>query len=277
LDMRIGFIGTGRVGTTMCFLLKKNNTVIGVYDLDKGHERRAVRLLRLKENPSLEDLCRASEAILFATPDDQILPAYKKARPFIRGRKYLFHFSGALPADIFPKQKSVYRCSVHPFATFPRLIIPPRRKKYLIFIQGETPAKKAAARIFSRKYFKLENISPAQKPYYHLVGVFGSNLVVGLGMAIYGLVKKMGWRKKDFYEKILPLVRETLHNIRSYGLGDALSGPLQRGDIRIMKQHLRSLRGDKILFNIYKILSQEIMENLPRKKGYDNIKRMLRL
>jgi len=275
--MKIGLIGCGRVGTTLFSLLKRNNSVIGVYDINKNNQKKTIRLLRIKKNPAFKDLCRECEALFFATPDDQIAIAYKKVRPFIKEKKYLFHFSGTLPAAIFPKAKDVYRCSVHPFATFPKIIIPPRRKKYLLFVQGETRAKKAATKIFSSKYFILKNISKAQKPYYHLIGVFASNLIVGLSLASYRLAKRIGWRKKDYYTAVLPLIEETIGNIKNYGLENALSGPLERGDIKIIKEHLKSLKDDEILLNTYKILSQAIIENLHGRKLLDKIKIILKL
>lgn len=273
--MRIGLIGCGKVGTTIFYLLKKNNHITGVYDINKKNEKRAVKLLRIKRNLTLDELCIKSQALFFATPDDQILAAYKKVKPFIKGKKYIFHFSGLLPAGIFPKSKNTYRASVHPFATFPKISIPATRKKYILFIEGDTTAIKAAKRIFIKKYFIINKIRKEQKIYHHLIGVFSSNLMVGLISAIYEMTKSTHWSNKEINDVIMPIIKETLNNIEINGIKNALSGPLERGDIKIIKKHLKTLKKDKNLLNIYKTLSQAILENVVKNGKKKEIEKLL--
>ena len=274
--MKIGLIGCGKVGITLFYLLKKNNQIIGVYDINKKNEQRALKLLHIKRNFALNNLCMKSEALFFATPDDQIVNAYKRVKPFIKGKKYLFHFSGLLPAEILPKSKNIYRGSVHPFATFPKIIIPPPRARYFLFIEGDSVARKAAKNIFRQRYFIVRNIDRRQKVNHHLLGVFSSNLMVGLASAIYELAKKINWKEKDFHEVVFPLIEETLDKIKNYRIKNALSGPLERGDIEVIKMHLRTLNNEKKLLRIYKSLSSQILENIVRGKNKREIEELLK-
>ncbi|MCK4251700.1 DUF2520 domain-containing protein, partial [candidate division WOR-3 bacterium] len=270
----IGLIGCGKVGTTIFHLLKKHNHITGVYDINKKNEKRALKLLRIKRKLTLDELCIKSQALFFATPDDKILAAYKKAKPFIKGKKYIFHFSGLLPAGIFPKSKNTYRASVHPFATFPKISIPATRKKYILFIEGDTPATKAAKRIFIKKYFIINKIRKEQKIYHHLIGVFSSNLMIGLISAIYEMTKSTHWNNKEINDVIMPIIKETLNNIEINGIKNALSGPLERGDIEIIKKHLKTLKKNKNLLDIYKTLSLVILKNVVKngkKKELENL------
>ncbi len=273
--MNIGLIGCGKVGTTIFYLLKKNNHIIGVYDINKKNEKRAVKLLRIKRNLTLDELCIKSQALFFATPDDQILAAYKKTIPFIKGKKYIFHFSGLLPAGIFPKSKNTYRASVHPFATFPKISIPATRKKYILFVEGDTRAANIAKRIFIKKYFIINKIRKEQKIYHHLIGVFSSNLMVGLISAIYEMTKSTHWSKKEINNVIMPIIKETLNNIEINGIKSALSGPVERGDIKIIKKHLNILKNNKNLLNIYKTLSRAILENVVKNGKKKEIEKLL--
>jgi predicted short-subunit dehydrogenase-like oxidoreductase (DUF2520 family) len=273
--MKIGLIGCGKVGVTMFHLLKKNNQIVGVYDIDKRKEKRALQLLHVKKNVSLNNLCRESEALFFATPDDKLSEAYKRARSFMSGKKYLFHFSGLLSSKIFKKSRNAYRASVHPLATFPRIIIPPKRKKYFLFIEGDAQAKMMVRKIFHKSYFIIKNLSKKQKENYHLLGVFSSNLIVGLVSAIFELSKKMRWAEKDFYKILYPLIEETLDNIKKYKIKNALSGPIQRDDINIIRKHLHALRKNKNLSDTYKILSLNIINNVLKKKN--EIERLLKM
>ncbi len=274
--MNIGLLGCGKVGTTIFYLLKKNNRITGVYDINKKNEKRAVKLLRIKRNLTLDELCIKSQALFFATPDDQILAAYKKAKPFIKGKKYIFHFSGLLPAGIFPKSKNTYRASVHPFATFPKISIPATRKKYILFIEGDTRAINIAKRIFAKKYFIINRIRKEQKIYHHLIGVFSSNLMVGLISASYEMAKSTHWNNKEINDVIMPIIKETLNNIEINGIKSALSGPLERGDIKIIKKHLNTLKKHKNLLDIYKTLSLIILKNVVKNGKKKEIEKLLK-
>ncbi|KPJ74204.1 hypothetical protein AMJ52_01410 [candidate division TA06 bacterium DG_78] len=273
--MKIGLIGCGKVGTTLFYLLKKNNRIVGVYDTNKRHEKNALRLLHINKNLPLRELCMGSDVLFIATTDGQILPAYKRIKPFLHTKKYIYHFSGLLPAEIFPKTKNILRCSIHPFATFPKIVIPPR-KHYILFTQGDREAQQVAKRIFSKEHFTLHNISKSKKPLYHLLGVFSSNLIVGLVSAIDELARRMDWKEDDMSAVVLPLIEETLYNIRNYKIKNALSGPLERGDVKIVRQHLKMLTGNKTLQNTYKVLSLNILKNILKAKKKKEIEKLLK-
>jgi predicted short-subunit dehydrogenase-like oxidoreductase (DUF2520 family) len=273
--VKIGLIGCGKVGTTLFYLLKKNNQITGVYDINKKNQRRTAKLLHIKKNPSLEELCIRSEALFFATPDDQIIKVYKKAKSFIKKNTYIYHLSGLLSSKIFPKSRYVYRASVHPFATFSKIKIPPTRNKYFIFVEGDRAALMVARKIFRKKYFMLKNISRQNKTFYHLLGVFSSNFLVGLMAANKELAKKIGWQEKDLLNITSPIILETLINIVNNGIVRALSGPLERGDIETIKKHLNILKKDKNLLNIYKSMSSYILKNLPRVEKRKEIEKLL--
>ncbi len=272
--MKIGLIGCGKVGTSMFYYLSKNNSAVGVYDINKTHQERTARLLHVKKNPPLEQLCRTSTALFFATPDDEIKNAYKKIQRFIEGKKYLFHFSGLLPAAVFPKKRDVYRASVHPFATFPQLFMPPARKQYMLFLEGDQRAVKGACTIFDKKHFTLKTISAKKKVHYHILGVFSSNFIVGLFSAMRSMAKHLGWTEQEMHDAIFPMIEETLENIQLYSSEGALSGPLVRGDTKTIRRHLRALKKDKHLAAIYKALSLHLLETVV-KDNNKNIKKIL--
>ncbi|KPK70254.1 hypothetical protein AMJ87_09180 [candidate division WOR_3 bacterium SM23_60] len=272
--MKIGLIGCGKVGTSIFYYLSKYNSVVGVYDTNNTHEKRTARLLHVKENPPLEELCRTSTALFFATPDDETKHAYNSVRRFIKGKKYLFHFSGLLPAAVFPKARSVYRASVHPFATFPQLFIPPARRHYMLFLEGDQRAVKSARAIFDKKHFTLKTINTKRKMHYHTLGVFSSNFVVGLFSAMRSLANRLEWTEQEMYDVVFPMIEETLENIKLYGSKGALSGPLVRGDAKTIRRHLRALKQDSRLADMYKALSLQLLEAVVKGKNKD-IKKIL--
>lgn len=274
--MRIGLIGCGRVGVTITRLLKSNNRIIGVHDTNKQRQRQAVKLLRISNNPDHAGLVERSEVLLIATPDDIITKAYEKMQDYISGSKYLFHFSGVLTADIIPKSRHVHRASVHPFASFPTMTNTAVKQHFFLSIEGDTQAIRVARMIFQKRYFTLNKIKKEQKPTYHLIGVFSSNLLIGLVASINELADRIGWRRKELEQMIIPMLEETIHNIQDLGTRRSLTGPLSRGDAEVIKKHLTVLKKDKGLLDIYKSLSRAIVDNLVTGKKKQEFKRILR-
>ena len=273
--MDIGLIGCGKVGTSIFHILKKNNRIIGVYDIKKGNQRRAVKYLQIADNAGYQKICRKSQALFFATPDDKISSAFSNAEPLLTNKKYIFHFSGLLPSTIFKKTRNIYRASVHPFTTFPKIVFLSSRAKYDLFIEGDDAAIRAARQIFKDKYFNIKKIKGQNKTIYHLIGVFSSNLLIGLISAAEKLSRQIGWAKKDSKVLIASIMKTTLHNTVQYGIKNSLSGPLERGDIKTVEKHMKLLRKNKNMLNIYKTLSIAILENVADKSDKKKIKELL--
>lgn len=273
--MRIGLIGCGRVGVTIFRILKQRHKIIGVYDINKKNERRAIRLLGVRRNPPYRELIEQCEAIFIATPDDALVKAYEKMYDYLSGTKYVLHFSGILPADVLSKKKNVQRASVHPFATFPEIAIRARKRPFILSIEGDRAAIDKAKSIFGPKHFTLKRLRKKDKTHYHLIGVFSSNLLVGLLAAIYEITQKLKWKEDEIHQLVYPIIAQTLQNIEQYGLKRSLSGPIPRGDIETIKKHLKALKKDKRLSKIYRELSLNIVENLTSGSKKGKLKKLL--
>ncbi|MEO0205714.1 MAG: DUF2520 domain-containing protein, partial [candidate division WOR-3 bacterium] len=255
-----------RVGLTVGYFIKKNRHFLSVYDKDSNAMARAIHILKIKDNPGYRNFIEQCNILLFATPDDEILNAFKKAKKYITHAKYLFHFSGLLPAEIFPKSRNIYRASIHPFAAFPQIRIPPRRNKYILFFQGDRKSLEIAQAVFSEKYFSIRTINKKQKPLYHLLGTFSSNLLVALSKAIKQIMTDLKWKEKDFDEIVCPMLMETINDIKEYGIDKGLSGPIVRGDLKTVGKHLKVLKSNAKLYDIYSALSRIIIEYAPARK-----------
>jgi predicted short-subunit dehydrogenase-like oxidoreductase (DUF2520 family) len=99
--------------------------------------------------------------------------------------------------------------------------------------------------------------------------------MVGLISAIYEMAKFAHWSDKEINQVVLPIVEETLNNIKINSVKNALSGPLERGDIEIIKKHLNTLKKHKNLFDIYKTLSLVILKNVVKNGKKKEIEKLL--
>jgi predicted short-subunit dehydrogenase-like oxidoreductase (DUF2520 family) len=64
---------------------------------------------------------------------------------------------------------------------------------------------------------------------------------------------------------MMPILRHTLANYASFGAPNAFSGPIIRGDVDTVKQHLRALESTPLARTVYAALAQAAIEYLPTK------------
>jgi predicted short-subunit dehydrogenase-like oxidoreductase (DUF2520 family) len=146
---------------------------------------------------------------------------------------------------------------------------------FILSIEGDPKALKTARTIFGPRYFTLKRLKRQNKTLYHLIGVFSSNLLVGLVASIYEIAGKMGWKDKELRQLVFPILAETLNNIEQYGLRSSLSGPLHRGDMETVKKHLKALKKNKRLSRMYKELSLYIVQNFTSGSKSRKLKKLL--
>jgi predicted short-subunit dehydrogenase-like oxidoreductase (DUF2520 family) len=65
--------------------------------------------------------------------------------------------------------------------------------------------------------------------------------------------------KLDF-DWLKPLIAEAINKSLAIGPGEAQTGPARRGDLEILDRHLEFLQYDEPLAEIYKIVSQHILD-----------------
>lgn len=116
---------------------------------------------------------------------------------------------------------------------------------------------------------------------YHASGVIASNYLVVLAAQAAALLEQAGFDRDGAREALIPLMRGTLDNLAAEGVGNALSGPLRRGDVGTIERHLawldvaapdvaatyRALAGPGIDLAVGTGLSGEQAERLRRAVG----------
>jgi predicted short-subunit dehydrogenase-like oxidoreductase (DUF2520 family) len=65
--------------------------------------------------------------------------------------------------------------------------------------------------------------------------------------------------KIDF-EFLKPLIAETINKTLTLGPDHAQTGPAKRGDLEILDKHLEFLQDDESLSEIYRVISQHIVD-----------------
>ena len=111
-------------------------------------------------------------------------------------------------------------------------------------------------------------VSPQAKPYLHAAAVMASNYLVALVETAGTIAEEGGMDKDEILPALMPLIEKSVNNIsQSSGFEDALSGPVARGDIVTVNEHLKLLDNNPQLSMIYRQLGKTAVALAERKQS----------
>ncbi len=85
-----------------------------------------------------------------------------------------------------------------------------------------------------------------------------SNLVIGLVETAVCELIKCGFTKELAMKAIIPFMQQNVAHLGEHTLEEALTGPVERGDVGTVKAHLDKLDGNNK--EIYRLLSLKALE-----------------
>jgi predicted short-subunit dehydrogenase-like oxidoreductase (DUF2520 family) len=249
---RLGFIGTGAVGSTLARALAGLGAqVTAVAAHSQSHaEALAAVLPGGAAATTPQGVADASDVVVLAVPDDAIISLAQALS--LRPEQAVVHVSGARPASALGEaaRRGARTAALHPLMTFPRLPLDTPVEAILSHLAGCTWALEAAdpnlASELTRLVYALDGqiivLAPADRVPYHIAAVLASNYVVALVGAAVRLWSDMGVPQDDALRALLPLLRGTVESLGTVGLPAALTGPVARGDSGTIAAHLAWLR-----------------------------------
>lgn len=264
----VGLVGAGRVGSALLLQLKKKHyPVVGIYDKKSKKSRECYRLLKLKyQRMTLEAVASHANLIFIATPDREISGVYLQLYRYLKPKTFIAHLSGAFSSDIFKKKKGVHRLSIHPIQTFPGLqsaltSLPGS----FISLEGDAKAIKVGKKIVRDLSGQAILIPKKFKPLYHTMCVFATNFLV----VLLNRAEKIGHklRLKNPMKNLMPMVKQTIANIEKLGTVKSLSGPVERGEVAVVRAHLKALKKyAPELLDLYLVITHHAL-SLAQKKS----------
>ena len=260
MKQTIALIGPGRVG---CAISKRLH--LAGYPLtaiiSRSHQRgeEACSYIGCGQVLVSDQLAKATSAqiILLAVPDDHIqnLALQLQDSYQLSEQTTLVHFSGLHAAQIMHHHTSpAMLLSLHPLFPFAD-----REKAFNNLrlcpcaIEADSPQALALAEelvtAIGGYSFTLE---PEKKPLYHAAASIASNYLVTLLAAARDLLINCGIESEQAIPILLPLVESSLDNVKDLGPEQGLSGPIVRGDIGTVSDHIKALEnGAPELLQLY--------------------------
>ncbi len=263
---RIGFIGAGKVGRALgIFFRQKGVPVSGYFSRSASSAREAVTMSGGDFFETPGGLVEASETVFLTVPDDQIQAVWEQIRKEVPetdlNGKVFCHTSGCFSSECFShiRQTGAYGLSIHPLLA----VSDPERsageiQEALFTIEGSREALPAMRVFLEGLGLRVVEIAPEDKAKYHAAAVLASNCVLALLDAAEGQLCGIGFSVEQAREALGPLMTKNLEAGLRVGAKDALTGPVERGDLETVQTHLSVLPPDAA--QIYRALSRQLVK-----------------
>jgi len=242
----IGLVGDGRLaGSLAAALQRAGYGVLGVAG---------------RESPSLASMFSEAD-IVFLTVQDSHVGEVAASLPWRPGQ-FAVHCSGALSLgalDAAVRAGAVAGC-LHPLQSFPsRSPEPDRFQGITCGVEAPEPLASVLeqiARDLGSSTLRLEGVD---RRLYHAAAVFVSNDVIALMSAARRAWTLAGLPEGLARPALAPLLVAAAANVQSLELGDALTGPVARGDVATVEAHLAALAAEPSLEALYRSLAAELL------------------
>jgi len=220
------------------------------------------------------EAARSSSTLIIATPDRLIGQIDEEVAPACHPEGVVLHLSGALPSTILARsrERGAAVGSMHPLQSFTDLEKAQKHIAGSIFAcEGDRPALDRAHQIAVLLGAQPISIRTSRKPLYHAAAVAASNFLVAILTLSVDLMERMGMDRVTALRSLMPLIRGTLENAAAQGVPEALTGPVERGDVNTIEAHMTSIHDDcPHLEEPYSILTRLTIEAAARKGSLDS-------
>ncbi len=270
----INFIGCGHVGKTLGRLWNDAGVFVIGDVLNRTMKSSLSAVDFIQAGRAIDNIDQMSKADIYfiATPDDQIIESCKQLAQssLLESNNIVFQCSGSIPStDLnLVKAQGALVASIHPVKSFAN-----SEAAYESFggtycgAEGDEKAITVLAKSFEKIGGEIFSIDAKYKTEYHAANVIVCNYLTALlevGTKVY---ERAGVPPALAMQIMQPLVQETVTNNLKLGTVEALTGPIARGDHKVVRKQLERLKNwDKEIADLYQKLGV-IALDISEKKG----------
>ena len=240
----IGFIGAGKVGTSLAIALHKADyKVTGAYSKSiSSAVNLSVAIPNCQTHHNIKDIASNCEILFITTPDDSIESTANSFEP--NPHNVLIHCSGAKTINVFNNaiSKNIPVGSFHPMQAFSSI------ENGVKSIPGTTFGIEGTEEVryyLNEVAIQLKGIpvfiQSEYKALYHLSGVMLGNLLASLAAISANLWSHMNIDSDTALQALTPMISQVAVNLESSGIPQGIAGPYVRGDVGTIKSHLEAL------------------------------------
>ncbi len=262
----INIIGAGRLGKTIAKLITEAKTgeIQCLLNSSFASGQKAREFIGCGEVCAEISELKPANIYLITTPDDSIEKICNLLvnQHTFKNHTIVVHCSGALSSEVLQKAKNIgcFTASIHPIKSFADSAksIKSFSGTFCVY-EGDKGAFTTIAAIFESIGGKLFTIDKNDKPLYHVAGVFCCNYLITLSHIANECYKKAGIPEKIAKQITRNLMQNALENLQIMPPNQALTGPIARADLNILKKHQQALENLSALKHLYAELGKQII------------------
>jgi predicted short-subunit dehydrogenase-like oxidoreductase (DUF2520 family) len=244
---RIGVIGAGRVGAVLAAALREaGHEIAAVAGESDASRTRIETLLPGVRVDKPTAVAKSADLLLLTVPDDALDNVVRMlvASGAIRSGQYIVHTSGRHGLDVLRPASDIgaHAIAMHPAMTFTGTDRDLERLADCAFgVTADDPQREVARGLVEDLRGLVVWVDEAYRPLYHAALAHGANHLVTLVSQAMDLLRAAG--STDPAATLRPLLSAALDNTLIYG-DAALTGPIVRGDVQTVREHVRSLAAE---------------------------------
>ncbi len=290
--MRLGFIGAGKVGTTLgkYFVsmsvqidkkdgIVQNFTLSGYYSRNTKSAEEAAIFTNSTKYDTLEQIIEDSDLLFLTVPDDAISIVWDSIKRLPIKEKIICHCSGSLSSAVFSEIESTgaYAYSIHPlFAISSKTESYQTMKEAVFTLEGNEKHLEQLQKFLQSFGNEVSVVGTEAKAKYHAAAVMASNHVVALAQIAIHLLQQCGFSENSARKALGPLLCGNAASVSQKGAVEALTGPIERNDVGTVRKHMDCLETDtrELYVQLSKILIGTAKEKHP-KWDYNEMEQLL--
>jgi predicted short-subunit dehydrogenase-like oxidoreductase (DUF2520 family) len=236
----LALVGPGRAGTTISLgLVERGWVVRAVAGRHPGAPSVEQTAAVLDARPAAVDEAVAGvDLVIVATPDAAVARTAAIVGTHADPGTLVIHLAGSFGLEVFDPvtaaRGDLRFGALHPLVSIPSVVTGlDRLPGAWCAVSGDPQVQVLAAQLGMHAF----TVADADRPLYHAAAAVAANHVVVLLAQVERLADECGIP----FEAFLPLVRSAVENTAAAGPGDALTGPVARGDVGTVRAHLDAL------------------------------------
>jgi predicted short-subunit dehydrogenase-like oxidoreductase (DUF2520 family) len=256
-EVTVSFIGSGNLAWHLAPALDNVGFVVKeVYSRNPRHaEQLTSRLYQAEVKASLDFSTSNSSVFIIAVSDDAIRSIAQEI--ILPEEAILVHTSGSQPLSELEFSATPNLGVFYPLQSFSK------QKKVdfkniPIFIESQNQETDELLQLMAKAIGnQVMKIGSGDRVALHVAAVFASNFTNHM----LAISKSILQQNSLDFEWLKPLVTETIQKSLAIGPNNAQTGPASRGDLEILDKHLAFLKDDESVAELYKVISQHIVDN----------------
>ena len=270
---QISIIGAGQVGATLGRLFAQQGyPVKEIYSRTRASAETVAAIIGCGKTVGTLKELSPTDILLITTSDNALHNMGDRLVEcdVIQQGTIAFHCSGATPSSILAplRQKGGHIASVHPVKTFTSpLHDADTFAGTWCGVEGDVEAIAVLGPMFEAIGGRLFQVDSTKKVLYHTAIVFICNYLFPLlevGLQCY---EGAGVPRSVAAQVVEPILHATIDNALRLGPGKAITGPIARGDERIVRNQVRELADFRTEFKTLYELLGGIATRLALEKG----------